>query len=100
MNFQEFRRLKHGDEVYAHFGNAYRCAVVTGLFDRHLRIEADAVKGGKLTRTAKYESVDTRDTGRLRQGRVRFACVYCGGNDEDPQDHCVDCERPMTPNVL
>ncbi len=69
MTFQEFRRLRLGDEVYSHFGNAYRCAVVTELFDRHLRVEADAVKGGKLTRIAKYKSVDTRDTGRLRQGR-------------------------------
>jgi hypothetical protein len=21
-------------------------------------------------------------------------CEYCGGNDEDPQDHCMDCTRP------
>lgn len=21
-------------------------------------------------------------------------CVYCGGNDEDPVDHCMDCTRP------
>lgn len=21
-------------------------------------------------------------------------CDYCGGNDEDPQDHCMDCTRP------
>jgi len=99
MTFQEFRRLRLGDEVYSHFGNAYRCAVVTELFDRHLRVEADAVKGGKLTRIAKYKSVDTRDTGRLRQGRSVFACAYCGGNDEDPQDHCMDCARPVTPNT-
>ena len=28
-------------------------------------------------------------------------CGYCGGNDEDPVDHCMDCTRPervpMTP---
>ena len=21
-------------------------------------------------------------------------CEHCGGNDEDPQDHCMDCTRP------
>lgn len=21
-------------------------------------------------------------------------CHYCGGNDEEPQDHCMDCARP------
>lgn len=21
-------------------------------------------------------------------------CAYCGGNDETPQDHCMDCQRP------
>jgi hypothetical protein len=21
-------------------------------------------------------------------------CEYCGGNDEEPQDHCMDCTRP------
>ena len=69
MTFQEFRRLRLGDEVYSHYGNGYRCAVVTGLFDRHLRVEADAVKGGKLTRIAKYQSVDTRDTAALAAQR-------------------------------
>lgn len=22
-------------------------------------------------------------------------CIYCGGNDETPQEHCTDCERPI-----
>jgi len=22
-------------------------------------------------------------------------CAYCGGNDEYPQDHCMDCTRPL-----
>jgi hypothetical protein len=22
-------------------------------------------------------------------------CAYCGGNDEDPQDHCTDCTEPL-----
>jgi len=22
-------------------------------------------------------------------------CEYCGGNDEEPQDHCMDCTRPV-----
>ena len=22
-------------------------------------------------------------------------CEYCGGNDEEPQDHCMDCTRPQ-----
>lgn len=24
----------------------------------------------------------------------RFSCEYCGGNDELPPGHCVDCARP------
>lgn len=31
-------------------------------------------------------------------------CGYCGGNDEDPVDHCMDCTRPaavpMTPREI
>lgn len=23
-----------------------------------------------------------------------WSCEYCGGNDELPPDHCMDCERP------
>ena len=68
MNIQEFRHLKVGDEVYTHFGNTYRAAVVTALEQKHIRIEAQAVKGGKLKRWAKYQSVDTRETGRLKLG--------------------------------
>lgn len=26
----------------------------------------------------------------------RFSCRYCSGNDEEPQDHCMDCERPRS----
>jgi hypothetical protein len=27
--------------------------------------------------------------------RERFTfCAYCGGNDENPPDHCMDCTRP------
>ena len=22
-------------------------------------------------------------------------CEYCGGNDENPPDHCMDCARPQ-----
>lgn len=28
----------------------------------------------------------------------RWACKYCGGNDELPPDHCMDCTRPDGPN--
>jgi hypothetical protein len=24
----------------------------------------------------------------------RWSCEYCGGNDELPPDHCMDCTRP------
>ena len=99
MKVEKFRRLQVGDEVYTHFSNAYRRAVVIGLEAEHVCVEGDAVKGGKLTRRASYRSVDTRAVGRKRLGMAGFSCAYCGGNDEDPQDHCVDCERPMTPNV-
>jgi DnaJ-class molecular chaperone len=25
---------------------------------------------------------------------ARWSCEYCGGNDELPPDHCMDCTRP------
>ncbi len=28
-----------------------------------------------------------------------WACEYCGGNDELPPDHCMDCTRPTTPSA-
>lgn len=27
-------------------------------------------------------------------------CEYCGGNDEEPQDHCMDCTRPVSAGVV
>jgi len=30
----------------------------------------------------------------------RFSCKYCGGNDEEPQDHCMDCPRPSAKPVF
>lgn len=27
--------------------------------------------------------------------RDQAFCEYCGGNDEEPQDHCMDCTRPV-----
>lgn len=61
MNIDEFRRLKIGDEVYLHFSNAYRPAIVVAKEDKHLLAEGAAVNGGKLARRAKYQSVDTRE---------------------------------------
>jgi len=26
--------------------------------------------------------------------RDAWSCAYCGGNDENPPDHCADCARP------
>ena len=26
--------------------------------------------------------------------RAAWGCAYCGGNDETPPDHCMDCTRP------
>lgn len=26
--------------------------------------------------------------------RRLFNCEYCGGNDENPPEHCQDCEKP------
>lgn len=26
--------------------------------------------------------------------RDRWHCEYCGGNDESPKDHTMDCTRP------
>lgn len=25
---------------------------------------------------------------------ARWSCTYCGGNDQLPPDHCMDCTRP------
>jgi hypothetical protein len=68
MDIQEFRRLQIGDEVYTHFSNAYRAAVVTALEAKHICVEGKAVSGGKLIRRAKYSSVDTREVGRHKLG--------------------------------
>lgn len=35
---------------------------------------------------------DARIVAALRE-RFSF-CEYCGGNDESPPDHCMDCARP------
>ncbi len=29
-----------------------------------------------------------------RDKQLSTFCQYCGGNDEIPQDHCTDCQRP------
>ncbi|TJY57427.1 hypothetical protein E4T66_18645 [Sinimarinibacterium sp. CAU 1509] len=99
MNAREFRRLRLGDEVYVHFSNAYRAATVIALEQRHIRVEGKATKGGVLTRRATYQSVDTRAVGRKRLGIQDFACDYCGGNNDNPQDHRIDCPRPSPVNA-
>lgn len=38
---------------------------------------------------AKNEAID-----RWNERIKPSFCDYCGGNDEDPQDHCMDCEKP------
>ena len=68
MNIDEFRRLKVGDKVYLHFSNSYNIAIVVAKEGKHLLVEGHAVKGGKLTRRAKYQSVDTQHTGRMKLG--------------------------------
>jgi hypothetical protein len=30
---------------------------------------------------------------------AQWACEYCGGNDELPPDHCMDCSRPPEPTT-
>lgn len=27
--------------------------------------------------------------------QVQTFCAYCGGNDEEPQEHCTDCSQPV-----
>jgi hypothetical protein len=51
---------------------------VTGLIDDDARLSIES---------------DTDLIDRLRAAAVPF-CQHCGGNDEDPQDHCMDCTRP------
>ena len=68
MTLTEMMALHVGDEVYTHFSHAYRRAVVVVIEAKHLHVEGQAVKGGKLRRRAKYQSVDTAETGRARLG--------------------------------
>lgn len=35
-----------------------------------------------------------RDAALAELAALKPFCEYCGGNDEFPQDHCVDCTRP------
>jgi hypothetical protein len=49
---------------------------------------------GSLARCMRRATV-----GNLRAQHARmtaaFRCEYCGGNDELPPDHCLDCGRPQ-----
>jgi hypothetical protein len=36
---------------------------------------------------------------RLNAVQELSFCEYCGGNDQHPQDHCMDCTRPAQPIV-
>lgn len=31
--------------------------------------------------------------------QAQWSCAYCGGNDQLPPDHCMDCERPTKAGV-
>lgn len=35
-----------------------------------------------------------RDAALAELAALKPFCEYCGGNDEFPQDHCMDCTRP------
>ena len=73
MTAKELMGLHVGDEVYTHFSNAYRRAVVIRIEGKHLHVEGDSVNGGKLRRRAAYQSVDTREAGRVRLGMAHYA---------------------------
>ena len=68
MTAKELMRLHVGDEVYTCFSNVYRRAVVIRIEGKHLHVEGDSVKGGKMWRRARYQSVDPQEAGRARLG--------------------------------
>ena len=70
MNMMEFRRLKIGDVVYSHFSNSYREATIIEITEKHAELQAHAVRGGMLSRRARYVSIDTQEVGMRKTGRI------------------------------
>ena len=58
---------------------AQQCKWPTCQSEENQQALAEQIKQELVTGTAQQEPV---------------FCEYCGGNDEDPQDHCMDCTRP------
>jgi hypothetical protein len=58
---------------------AQQCKWPTCQTEEYQQALAEQIKQELVTGTAQQEPV---------------FCEYCGGNDEDPQDHCMDCTRP------
>ncbi len=52
---------------------------------------ADVLKALGLERITYYRSM--LNASPVQQDQA--FCEYCGGNDEEPQDHCMDCTRPV-----
>jgi hypothetical protein len=67
------------------------------------RVFIDALTEERCTWTVKLRDGSTAQCGRrkvvgdLCTQHAKIAarsCEYCGGNDENPPDHCMDCARP------
>lgn len=52
---------------------------------------------GSLAQCGRYRKRGNLCTQHAKMTEA-FHCEYCGGNDELPPDHCMDCARPTGPN--
>jgi hypothetical protein len=55
--------------------------------------DASAVKWNPLNGVVQCHNCGQNYTTSQRTEPV--FCEYCGGNDENPPDHCMDCARPQ-----
>ena len=63
------------------------------------RCEAElTLKDGSLAQCGRYKKVGNLCTQHAKM-TAAFRCEYCGGNDELPPDHCMDCTRPVGSNA-
>lgn len=58
----------------------------------HLAEQTEPVRSPRTEDTTSTDSNSEQE--QFTATDMATFCAYCGGNDEEPQDHCMDCTRP------
>lgn len=87
-----------GEPVYEAKAQGVIDFVFSGELPNATFVEVEDGNGNSINVGEWFKRDDGYSVLRLNAAPVQqdqAFCEYCGGNDEEPQDHCMDCTRPV-----